>query len=74
MADLALIDAATTSGCCTHEAQADCCEPEAKQDCCGEADDGECGCAQGRDGNGGPFAFTFTRRSAQAMPGGPTFC
>lgn len=54
MADLALIDAATTSGCCTHEAQADCCEPEAKQDCCGEADDGECGCAQDRDGNGGP--------------------
>ena len=49
MAELTTDLAATTSACCSAEAQTTCCEPEAKDACCGDAATatGGCGCAAG---------------------------
>jgi hypothetical protein len=45
MADLTA--PASTSSCCSAEAQAECCEPSAKASCCGtSAGGGSCGCSR----------------------------
>lgn len=50
MAELTeLGDTATSSSCCSAEAQATCCEPSEKTGCCGDAASaGSCGCAAGK--------------------------
>jgi hypothetical protein len=42
---MAELEPASSSDCCSAEAQQDCCE--AKGDCCGEDHDSGCGCSAG---------------------------
>jgi hypothetical protein len=50
MAELTTSEPATTSSCCSAEAQTTCCEPSDKAECCGaEATaSGGCGCSAGQ--------------------------
>jgi ubiquinone/menaquinone biosynthesis C-methylase UbiE len=66
MAELEQAPTASTTDCCSTEAQASCCEPTDKAACCGEsAADGGCGCSAG-EANDDPDAIREAVRARYA--------